>query len=207
MADTSEHTTVSPQQVLRAAARRESNRANFTTLNAILADHFSPSHSSAKKGIRGLTTYDVLDRVADSVNPTLALLALSLPWLRAYRSRSPSPWLRVSATLLCVGVAYAGHAFDTLTGTWPAYSLDYSGHTAVCVALLASLGHLGRPWMLASIAIGSAYAALMMYQGYHTLADILTTAIPIGLVCVAVWRSMPAIAHSGISSATRVDNE
>ena len=154
-----------------------------------------------------MTTYDVLDRVADSVNPTLALLALSLPWLRAYRSLSPPPWLRLSATLLCVGVAYAGQAFDTLTGIWPAHSLDYSGHTAVCVALLSSLWHLGRPWMLASIAIGSAYAALMMYQGYHTLADILTTAIPVGLGCMAVWRTMRGSTHSGITSSTRAADE
>ena len=53
VADTNEHTTVSPQQLLRAAARRESNSANFTTLNAIRADHSSPSHSSAEKGIEG----------------------------------------------------------------------------------------------------------------------------------------------------------
>jgi hypothetical protein len=153
-----------------------------------------------------LTTYDVLDHIADSVNPTLALLALSLPWLRAYRSRALSPWTRVAAALLCVGVAYAGQALDRFTGAWPALSLDYSGHSAVCVALLVSLAHLSRRWIAGSVAIGTAYAALMIYQGYHTFADIVTTAIPVGLGSVAVWRSMLA-RDRRFSSTERANDE
>lgn len=65
-----------------------------------------------------MTTYEVLDQIADSVNPTLGLLALSTPWLRAYRASSPLPWIRVAAVLTCVGIAYLGQAFDTLTGAW-----------------------------------------------------------------------------------------
>jgi hypothetical protein len=137
-----------------------------------------------------MTTYELLDHIADSVNPTLGLLALSLPWLRVYRERSPSAWVRIAGVMLCVGVAYIGQAIDWLTGAWPALSLDYSGHSARCVALLVSLGHLGNRWRRASIAIGTAYAALMMYQGYHTLADIITTALPVGLACLAVWRAI-----------------
>jgi len=34
------------------------------------------------------------------------------------------------------------------------------------------------------------YAALMMYQQYHTFADIITTATPIGLASAAVWHWM-----------------
>lgn len=137
-----------------------------------------------------LFTYEVLDPIADSVNPTLGLLAIAVPWFRAYRSLRPPAWVRVAGAVLCVGVAYLGQAIDRLTGAWPAFSLDYSGHSAVCVALLVSLGHLSRRWTVVSIGIGVAYALLMMYQGYHTLADIVTTATPIGLASAAVWRTV-----------------
>lgn len=135
-----------------------------------------------------MTSYEFLDYIADSVNPTLGLLAMSLPWLRIYRTRQPSPWIRIAGALLCIGCAYVGQAFDSWTGAWPEHALDYSGHSAICVALLVSLGHLERRWAIASVCIGISYAGLMMYQRYHTLADIVTTAVPIGLASEAVWR-------------------
>jgi hypothetical protein len=135
-----------------------------------------------------MTTYELLDCIADSVNPTLGLLALSVPWLRRHRVGRPSSVARIAGTLACVGIAYAGQAIDRFTKAWPAFGLDYSTHSAVCVALLSSLAQLGGRWRVASVGIGAAYAALMMYQGYHAFADIVTTAMPIGFACLAVWR-------------------
>lgn len=135
-----------------------------------------------------MTTYELLDHIADSVNPTLALLAISMPWLPMYRASELPPWMRIAGAVSCVAIAYAGQAFDSLTGAWPSVSLDYSGHSAVCVALLVSLAQLSRRWMISTIAIGIAYAALMMYQRYHTFGDIVTTATPVGLASVVVWR-------------------
>ncbi|HEY6645091.1 hypothetical protein [Povalibacter sp.] len=135
-----------------------------------------------------MTTYELLDCIADSVNPTLGLLALSVPWLRDYRIQRPSSGTRIAGAVMCVGIAYVGQAIDRFTGIWPALGLDYSAHSAVCVALLVSLGHLSGRWRLASVGVGAAYAAVMMYQGYHTFADIVTTAMPIGLACMVVWR-------------------
>jgi hypothetical protein len=135
-----------------------------------------------------MTTYELLDCIADSVNPTLGLLALSVPWLRAHRVRRPSAPARIAGTLACVGIAYAGQLIDRVTEAWSVIGLDYSTHSAVCVALLCSLAHLSGRWRIATIAIGTAYAAVMMFQGYHTLADIVSTAMPIGLACRAVWR-------------------
>src|SRR6185436_16536835 len=95
---------------------------------------------------RSLLSYEVLDHIADSVNPTLGLLAIGLPWLRPYRERPPLPLRRVGGAVLCVGLAYAGQAFDKFTGLWPALSMDYSGHSAVCVAWLVSIAYLSRRW-------------------------------------------------------------
>ena len=136
-----------------------------------------------------MMTYERLDAVADSVVPTLAVLALLLPWLPLYRTRLAA-WKRILSTLLAVAAAYVGQAVDQLTGAWPALSLDYSTHSAVCVALLIPLGHLSRRWAVAAVVIGIAYAALMVYQGYHTVWDILTTAVPIGLAAEIIWRAV-----------------
>jgi hypothetical protein len=136
-----------------------------------------------------MTTYEQLDWIADSVTPTLAVLALIAPWLPMY-SAAAAPWKRVLATLICVAVAYAGMALDQLTGAWPAMSLDYSTHSAVALALLFSLAQLSRRWLIASIVIGVSYAVLMLYQRYHTVADILSTAIPAGLIYWAIWRAV-----------------
>src|SRR3569833_3144694 len=111
-------------------------------------------------------TYESLDRIADAVTPTLAVLALIAPWLPMY-SAAAAPWKRILATLLCVGAEYAGMALDQYTGAWPAMSLDYSTHSAVALALLFSLSQLSRRWLIAAIVVGVAYAALMLYQRYH----------------------------------------
>ena len=148
-----------------------------------------------------MTTYELLDHIADSVNPTLALLEISMPWFPKYRAPGLAPWMRVAGAAACVAIAYAGQAFDSLTDAWPSMSLDYSGHSAVCVALLVSLAQLSRRWLIASIAIGVAYAALMMYQRYHTFADIVTTATPIGLASAMVWRLIVSRRRAAISQS------
>jgi CubicO group peptidase (beta-lactamase class C family) len=150
-----------------------------------------------------MMTYEQLDAIADSVIPTLGVLALLLPWLPMYRASFPA-WKRILCTLLGVAAAYAGMYLDKLTGAWPAMSLDYSTHSAVCVALLIALGHLSRRWLIGSVAIGVAYAALMLYQRYHTLVDILTTAIPIGVVVWLIWRGVGAGRPFGKAATTAV---
>ena len=138
-----------------------------------------------------MTTYEKIDWVADLVTPTLGVLALILPWLPMY-SRSVAAWRRVACALLSVAVAYAGMYLDKFTGAWSAMSLDYSTHSAVCVALLVPLATLSRRWTVAAVLIGVGYAAIMLYQRYHTIADILSTAIPIGLASWGIWRLLSA---------------
>jgi hypothetical protein len=149
---------------------------------------FDSKQTSARTLEATVNTYELLDHIADSVNPTLAVVALVSPWLPMFRAKPPAPWLRVTSAVLGVGVAYAGQALDRLTGAWPAMSLDYSGHSAICIALLVPIAHLNRRWCIAALGIGVAYGALMVYQGYHTVSDIVTTAAPVGLACEAIWR-------------------
>jgi hypothetical protein len=54
--------------------------------------------------------------------------------------------------------------------------LDFSTHTAVAVALVVSLCAIKPSTWFGWVAVLFGYFALMLYQRYHTVADIVTTA-------------------------------
>jgi hypothetical protein len=141
-------------------------------------------------------TYEALDQIADSVIPILAAIALALPWLNWFQSkrqsatsthqptRASGALVLTLATLGAAAIGYLEQSIDNALHLWPQMGLDYSGHTALFAAVASSLWQHGIRWRWASIAIGVAYAALMIYQRYHTLADILTTA---AVMIPALW--------------------
>lgn len=132
-------------------------------------------------------SWDTLDAIADSVNPILGIIALVWPWLFWRRSWRRAA-LSVAATLLSVGFAYALAALDGRHGWWPSVGLDFSTHTAVAVALITSLCAIKPSIWFAWIAMLCGYVALMLYQGYHTLPDIITTAAVIAPpLCLYHW--------------------
>jgi hypothetical protein len=122
----------------------------------------------------------LLDAIADSINPGLALLALLFPWIHreafaAWRSRGAF-WLGTALGLVVVyGIQFA----DNRLRLWPYFGLDYSTHTAFAVAMVTSIGTVSRRWLWPLTAILAAYAGLMMYLGYHSLVDILTAALAV----------------------------
>ncbi|MET0499866.1 MAG: hypothetical protein ABW106_16515 [Steroidobacteraceae bacterium] len=136
-----------------------------------------------------MLSYDTLDAIADSVNPTLGVVALLAPWLRR-----PSTTGRVryalaldALTLLAVAAAYAGQAIDKQLGLWPAAGLDFSTHTAIFVAIASSLWQAGQVWRVAAASLGLAYAMLMVYQRYHSWLDITTTTAAMLPPLILLW--------------------
>lgn len=121
-------------------------------------------------------SYETLDAIADSVNPTLGVIALIWPWLR-WRGQWRVAAVNVLVTFLSVGIAYALSALDAALGWWPSLGLDFSTHTAVCVALIVALCSIKPSWSGAWVAVFAAYGALMLYQRYHSIGDIVTTAV------------------------------
>lgn len=123
--------------------------------------------------------YETLDKIADSYIPLLAIVflmgwigcAIKLPGERVRL-------LRVFIFALCLlVVSYGGMFFDNALHVWPFFGLDYSTHTAVSLSLVLGLCVLApRFWMLAASSF-VAYALLMLYQNYHSLADIISTAV------------------------------
>ena len=128
---------------------------------------------------------EILDTLADSINPGLALLALAFPWInRGAFAASGSRWFFWAGTALGLVVVYSIQFVDNRLMLWPSFGLDYSTHTAFAVSVTTSIVTASKRWLLLLLPILIAYAGLMMYLDYHSLADILTAAIVIAL---ATW--------------------
>ncbi len=126
---------------------------------------------------------EILDTIADSINPGLALLALALPWInREAFAASGSRWFFLACTVLGLVVVYGIQFLDNRLMLWPSVGLDYSTHTAFAVSITTSVGSANKRWLWLLLPVLIAYAGLMMYLDYHSLADILTAAIVIAPV-------------------------
>lgn len=122
-----------------------------------------------------MLSHSALKVVADSVNPSLGILALSLPFVKWHRVRKQA-WMHMGVTTFTVLLTYFLRAAFGLESVWAGWGLDFSTHTAICSVLVIGLASLdwAKSWIWAGILLG--YAALMVYQAYHTWADIGTTA-------------------------------
>jgi len=78
-----------------------------------------------------------------------------------------------AATMSVVALAYFWMYVERKYQWWEnVWSVTFSTHTAVHVAILSALWQLGARWRVASILIGCAYAVLMVYRHYHAPSDI-----------------------------------
>ncbi len=128
--------------------------------------------------------YETLDTIADAYIPVLALYSVFVIAISAMRSRWRTAALRLLTILIFAAVAYGFMFIDSWLGLWPAFGLDYSTHTAVSLVLVIFLSVTNKKlavfWLVSFIA----YVLLMLYQRYHTLADIVSTAV---VVIVPTW--------------------
>ena len=129
-----------------------------------------------------MLSYATLDAIADAYTPLLALacLAILLRPLRALQWRV----LGLRMTSLAAGalVAYGLMFLDNWLAIWPMAQLDYSTHTAVALVLVIFLSRswpASRLWCWVSLC---AYGLLMLFQRYHSVADILTTAVVVAVM-------------------------
>lgn len=130
--------------------------------------------------------YETLDVIADAYTPLLALGCIGFllqPLAKLHLRLLVTRMARIFAGAL---VAYGLMFLDHWLQPWPAMGLDYSTHTAVALVLVMFLSTHSRQtrWVWPASLVG--YALLMMYQRYHTLADIVTTAIVVGLLYLPV---------------------
>jgi hypothetical protein len=144
------------------------------------------------------TTYRILDAVADSFNPLLALVALAIPLLLKPRNLRTAIAYYVSAAAgICF--VYLIRALDSRYLLWASLGLDYSTHSAFAASLVVSIGAFHRRWLAPLVLAALAYFALELVMRYHGLADILSSAglaaVAALLVRLAVMRAFRAKSH------------
>lgn len=135
-----------------------------------------------------MLTYETLDAIADAVNPTLLIATLLLPaWPRPRAAVGGFlRWYACVAGILIV--VYGIMALDTQLGIWHSIGADYSTHTAVALGLSLLWYAASRMAFAAICLVLLAYIGLMLYQRYHTLMDMFTTAVPISAAALAlIW--------------------
>lgn len=123
--------------------------------------------------------YQQLDAIADAYIPLLGLLVLGFIARQILNKQYRTAARFSLQTLVSVALVYALMALDNYFLIWPTVSLDYSTHTALSLALVMLLTQGSTFQVRWQVALGVsflAYAILMLYQQYHTIADIVSTA-------------------------------
>jgi hypothetical protein len=139
-----------------------------------------------------MLTYGQLDAVADANNPLLGVVCLlRFIWLLSRKNWNISG--RMALFFCCaLIVAYGWEKIDIRFAIWPRTGLDYSTHTAVAVAATTVLWLFWRRGRIAWISWLFAYAVLMLWQQYHSAADIVTTAGVVICSILPFWRMLCA---------------
>ena len=130
--------------------------------------------------------------LCDAIIPLLVGLLL----YAGSRERPLRAFARVAASL---GWVYALHFADRGFNFWGSADLDFSTHSAVAIAVGTTLAMQGlamqeRGWVAATLVVWLCYAGLMVHLGYHTAADIGTTALaafPGVAACQSIGRRDP----------------
>ena len=134
-------------------------------------------------------SYETLDKIADLYIPVLAFLSLLsvIHCLRFNVASVKKSGFRLFQLLTQVLMVYGLMFLDASFNIWPSLGgLDYSTHTALSLVLVVFL--LLHHKKYSTVLVGSLglYLLLMLYQQYHTVADIVVTAVVVGLVSFGV---------------------
>ncbi|MFC1749981.1 hypothetical protein ACFL2V_14370 [Pseudomonadota bacterium] len=129
-----------------------------------------------------MTTFEKLDAIADTYSPLLLLILLFYVVSAAYKKNWLELELLLFSSVLGLGVVYGLMFLDKAVIIWERIGLDYSTHTAFAVCLVFVLAKITRRFTKSLIASLVLYVLLMLYQKYHTLADVVTTALVISVL-------------------------
>ena len=128
-----------------------------------------------------MPSFETLDAIADAYNPLLACISLLVIAARLFRAQWKRTGLGVAGFGGVAAVAYGLMFLDRYLNLWPALGLDYSTHTATALGLVILLSFEARKLVPLWVGSLACYVLLMLYQRYHTVTDIMTTAIVVGI--------------------------
>ncbi len=136
-----------------------------------------------------MLTYEQLDFIADLYIPIIGIMSLCflVNVVRVAGLLNAVTYLG----LLGAGVVYIyGLMFvDRYFLIWPSLGLDYSTHTALALVFVVFLALKSVRLMIFSVLSMLFYAGLMVYQGYHSVLDIVSTALIVTPVLVWLFTS------------------
>ena len=148
---------------------------------------------------------ELVAKLADAYNPLLLCIAIVIA-LYFLVSRKEFYGLRLVASAI---VVYGLMFLDNLSGVWPSVGLDYSTHTATSLAMCVFIATAFLGWTIAILLFASllVYAQAMVMLGYHSWADILSTA-GVVLICLSPiyakkWRK-PTSNHNELVFADKL---
>ncbi|EPG0529046.1 hypothetical protein [Vibrio harveyi] len=122
-------------------------------------------------------TYQQLDAIADSYVPLLGIMTLFWFVIKGKRSGLRSALGDASTTILGAVYIYTLMFVDKYFDAFAAIGLDYSTHTALALVFVVTLSFIGQKVRSITIISMVSYCLLMLYQGYHSVADILLTGL------------------------------
>ncbi|WP_432455000.1 MULTISPECIES: hypothetical protein [unclassified Agarivorans] len=124
---------------------------------------------------------DLFAVLAGLYSPLQALLLLTAFYAshRLNRHSSGDVWWRLGLSL---GMTYGLMLADNYYSWWPSLGLDYSTHTALAFSLQIALAQLYPRWRGLSWLAYGAYLWLMYHLAYHSLMDMLTSMLIVGLL-------------------------
>ena len=144
--------------------------------------------------------------LADAVNPALILAVIVVPLI--LQRRKPLPWNFWARAALSIALVYLFAQLDRRLHLWPHFGLDYSTHSGFALAAAISLAFYNRRWLVYLIPLLLFYGALMWALKFHSVADMLTTAILIVPMVSAVhWIGSISTRSSTLSNETRKEIE
>lgn len=122
-----------------------------------------------------MTTFEKLDFIADSYNPMLLLFSLALVALTFKSEGTKLAGIKLGLLLVLTFLVYIFQLVDNYLNLWSSFGLDYSTHTAFSIAIVYFVLYNSRKTKIVIMFSFLGYLILMLYQKYHTVADILTT--------------------------------
>ena len=130
--------------------------------------------------------YQTLDSIADAYTPSLLATCLFLILQTLVQKNRRKATSQVTLLVYGISLTYGLMFLDHALQIWPSFKLDYSTHSAIALVLVAFLmEHLKsiRFFWLGSL---MAYFLLMLYQQYHSVADIISTSLVMAVLLLPV---------------------
>jgi len=122
-------------------------------------------------------TYQQLDLIADSYIPTLIVVSMIVLAMDIFKLGFKRKFVELSSVIISILIVYFIMMFDNSFKVWPVFDLDYSTHTALSLVFVVYLSSKNKALLVLSVLSFSLYVLLMIYQNYHTIADIVSTSV------------------------------